>query len=259
MSDIESNGLLTIGVTTTHGTDEWIERNAKNYRTVVTGRPANFVVLSPDRPTVLPTGATFSPNVNGELPLGVLDELDGIILSGGGDVHPSRFGQEMDGAEIDRISLERDALELTLTIAAMLRDMPIFGICRGFQVLNVAAGGGLIQHFDGHRSPEDHTLFHNVAVREDSLVHKATRTSQFPVNTFHHQGIGTEHVAPGLVASAIAQPDGWLVEAIESTHHKWVVGVQWHPERTFELEQPHLHLWESYFDACDERKASRRH
>ena len=223
-----------IGVTVGHGTQEWIDNYAKNYRAVVTERPAHFVVLSPDCPTVLPNGISVMPNTNGELPDDILDDLDGLILSGGGDVHPSRFGQEMDGAESDRISSERDALELTLTKAAMVRDMPVFGICRGFQVLNVAAGGGLIQHFDGHRSPEDHTLFHNVLLSEDSLMHKATRPARLlsTLSTIK----GEHRTSSGWSGRhGIAQPDSWLVEAIESPTHTWVVGVQWHPERTFEL------------------------
>ena len=257
MTDYNGNGIPMIGVTVGHGTQEWIDNYAKNYRAVVTERPAHFVVLSPDCPTVLPNGISVMPNTNGELPDDILDDLDGLILSGGGDVHPSRFGQGMDGAESDRISLERDALELALTQAALERDIPVFGICRGFQVLNVAAGGGLIQHFDGHRSPEDHTLFHNVLLSEGSLIHEAAGAGEITVNTFHHQGVNKEQVAASLVASGIAQPDSWLVEAIESPKHTWVVGVQWHPERTFELSDPHRRLWESYFTACEERRASR--
>jgi putative glutamine amidotransferase len=179
--------------------------------------------------------------------------LHGLILSGGGDVDPKYFGAELQGAELESIDHPRDELELDLARAALELDMPLFGICRGCQVLNVAAGGSMIQHFDGHRSPKGQTAFHEVVVTPNSRFHRMVGEEAFAVNTFHHQGMDRASIAPLFTPSAMASPDSWLVEAYESLSHQWVVGVQWHPERTFELSDPHLRLWASFLAACADR------
>jgi putative glutamine amidotransferase len=211
------------------------------------------VILSPDQPARLPDGRTIQPDAEGRLPASILDALDGLILSGGGDVAPHYFGQTLNGAEADNIDLRRDELELNLARAALDRDLPLFGICRGCQVLNVAAGGSMIQHFDGHRSPEDATAYHEVQVTPTSRFRQIVGQDVLTVNTFHHQGMDLPSIAPIFVPSALASPDGWLVEAYESPTHRWVVGVQWHPERTFELSEPHQALWHSFLAACQAR------
>ncbi len=251
------NEQPVIGVTSRHGNIEWLEKNTENYMRIVEEQRAHLVVLSPDAPAVLPDGATYEPNTDGALLTGILESLDGLILSGGGDVHPRYFGQELDGAETDRISRERDTLELELTRSALDLDIPVFGICRGCQVLNVAAGGGLVQHFEGHRSPEDHTAFHKVNLVEGAKVRDAAGSDAIIVNTFHHQGIDELSVAPGYLAAGFADPDTWIVEAIESISHTWAVGVQWHPERTFELDEAHRRIWNAFFDACSRRNIQR--
>lgn len=242
---------LWIGITSRHGSPEWLQQNARNYLAMVASYQAMPIAITPDHPAILPDGERFTPDGSGRIPTGILDRLDGLILSGGGDVHPRHFDQELAGAEHDSIDLRRDELEIGLGQAALERDLPLFGICRGCQVLNVAAGGAMIQHFDGHRSPLDGaTRFHPVRVEQDSKLRAIVATEQFDVNTFHHQGLDRRSLAPLFRPTAIAEPDNWLVEAYESPSHRWVVGVQWHPERIFELGDAHQRLWESFVQAC---------
>lgn len=246
----ETTKPLWIGVTTRHGDPEWVQNNTRNYLAVLQEYGAVPVVLSPDCPATLPDGTTLAPNGEGRLPTAILDHLHGLILAGGGDVHPKYFGQELNGAEPESIDLKRDELELHLSQAALARDLPIFAICRGCQVLNVAAGGGMVQHLGGHRSSPDSTAFHNVAIASESRLQAIVGAQNLPVNTFHHQGMDLATMAPLFTPVALAQPDEWLVEAYESRSHRWVIGVQWHPERVFELDARHRRLWESFLAVC---------
>ncbi|MCB0116472.1 MAG: gamma-glutamyl-gamma-aminobutyrate hydrolase family protein [Caldilineaceae bacterium] len=241
---------LVIGVTTKHGTPEWVQKNTINYLNALAARGVTAVVISPDLPAVLPDGSVFAPDAQGRVSDEILARLDGLILSGGGDVHPRYFNQPLAGAEEKSIDLKRDELELNLARRAMDADLPLFGICRGCQVLNVAAGGGMVQHLPGHRSPEDRTAMHDVAVKRGTRFHRIVGDSVMPVNTFHHQGIDLTTLAPSLVPAATAQPDPWLLEAFESPDHRWVLGVQWHPERLFELGDVHARIWDSFLGAC---------
>ena len=244
---------LWIGVTTRHGDAAWVQKNTRNYVQILQEYGAIPVILSPDCPTTLPDGSTVMPDEAGRLPVTLLDRLQGLVLSGGGDVHPKYFGQEVAGAEPESIDLKRDELELTLAQAALARDVPLFAICRGCQVLNVAAGGGMVQHLPGHRSPADGTAFHEVTIAPDSRFQAIVGVERLPVNTFHHQGMDLASMAPFFTPVALAQPDQWLVEAYESRQHRWVIGVQWHPERVFELDPGHRRLWESFVAVCQQR------
>jgi putative glutamine amidotransferase len=230
-----------------------VEKNTHNYIAMVRAAGAKPIILAPDAPAVLPDGRTFTPDVEGRLDSAIVELLDGLILSGGGDVHPRYFGQPLAGAEPESIDLRRDELELQLAQAALAANLPLFGICRGCQVLNVAAGGSMIQHLDGHRTPEGGpTSFHAVRIDPQSRLHAIVGGPALPVNTFHHQGMDTPALASLFVPAAVAEHQEWLVEAYESRHHRWVLGVQWHPERHFELEHGHRRIWESFFAACAE-------
>lgn len=254
---MSSNGRrpLWIGITSRRGDSEWLQQNARNYIALVGSYRAMPVILTPDSAAVLPDGTHYEPSAQGRLPDEVLDHLDGLILSGGGDVAPHYFNQPLAGAEESTIDVRRDELEIGLSQAALARDLPIFGICRGCQVLNVAAGGSVIQHLDGHRSPQEGpTRFHQVRVWPESRLHAIVNTDSFEVNTFHHQGMDRSSLAPTFRPAAAADPDTWLVEAYESVEHRWVIGVQWHPERIFELGEAHRRLWESFIAACKERR-----
>ena len=258
MDRADRNGKPVIGLSVLHGNAEWVNRNSAHYLAALHMHAAAAGRTVSDSPVQFPGGVRAVPAEDGVLPTDVLDMLDGIVLSGGGDIHPSHFGQTINGAEPDRIDPKRDALELGLASAALERDLPILGICRGCQVLNVAAGGALVQHFDGHRSPLDATSYHQVDVLADSGLMAVAATPCMRVNTFHHQGIDRPGLAPGFIASGVAEPDAWLFEAIESPTHRWVLGVQWHPERLFELDDAHRRIWRSFVSACNGKVRRRR-
>ena len=241
---------VRVGVTARHGDADWVTKNTHHYLNVLSTIGADALVLSPDTPVVLPGRKKYVPDPAGRLDATVLDHVDGLILAGGGDVDPGYFGAELAGADPDTIDRMRDELELGLTRAALASDLPILGICRGCQVLNVAAGGGMVQHFDGHRSPADSTAYHDVSLVTGSWFHTTIGRSSMTVNTFHHQGVDRATLASTLRPSGYAWPDTWLIEAFESVSRHWVVGVQWHPERLFELDEDNRTLWTSFLQAC---------
>ncbi|HEY2543842.1 MAG TPA: gamma-glutamyl-gamma-aminobutyrate hydrolase family protein [Gaiellaceae bacterium] len=154
-----------------------------------------------------------------------LDALDGVIFTGGSDLDPELYGEDRH-AETAGIVRMRDDAELALLKAALERDMPVLGICRGIQVLNVGLGGDLEQHFEGHRhDPPGEFLAHDVAIEPETRLGEilGERTT---VMSHHHQGLKT--LAPGLVETAHA--DDGLVEAVEAPDRRFAVGVLWHPE-----------------------------
>lgn len=158
------------------------------------------------------------------------DAFDGLCLAGGDDLAPDRYGQPNEGCE--RIDPERDALEFQLLERALSQDLPVLGICRGFQVLNVAFGGGLIQDLPGHRPAGDEVVTHEIAADPGSLLGRIVGTQPHLVNSRHHQGVNDTTLAAALLPTARVAD---LVEAVESADHRFVLGVQWHPERTDEV------------------------
>lgn len=157
--------------------------------------------------------------------------FDGLCLSGGEDVDPARYGAENVACE--RIDGDRDELEDELLRRALAADAPILGICRGFQVLNVAFDGGLVQHRDGHRpGSADEVVPHVVTPLPGSLLASVSGGAPFTVNSRHHQVVTARELAPALRATASVDD---VIEAFESPSHRFVLGVQWHPERTAEV------------------------
>lgn len=163
----------------------------------------------------------------------VPDDIAGVCLSGGPDVDPIRYGQADAGVERDGVSSARDELELGLARWALDADLPLLAICRGFQVLNVAMRGTLVQDVSGHRAA-DHVI-HEVTPAAGSRLAAACGAGPITVNSRHHQAVTDRELAPGLVVTARV---GALVEAFESAAHRWVVGVQWHPERVLADDEP---------------------
>ena len=157
---------------------------------------------------------------------GLVDHLDALCLSGGPDLHPSLYGAEPHPA-LGPTDLALDEAELSLARAALERGLPVLGICRGHELLNVAYGGTLVQDVPGHRQTEPGTTpTHPVRVEDGSRLAALLGATEGRVNSFHHQAV--ERLGRGLRAVAWA-PDG-LVEGVEDPSGPWVVGVQWHAE-----------------------------
>ncbi|HZG66342.1 MAG TPA: gamma-glutamyl-gamma-aminobutyrate hydrolase family protein [Herpetosiphonaceae bacterium] len=165
---------------------------------------------------------------------GVFARLDGLLLSGGGDIDPSCYGAS-PAALVSGVDGVRDRVELDLAHWALDEGKPVLGICRGLQVLNVAGGGTLYRDIGKHPGVHRHTYYpgypfdllaHPVEIAVGSrLAHVVGRTTLM-VNSLHHQAC--QAIAPGLHAVARA-PDG-LIEALEAPEHPFALGVQWHPE-----------------------------
>ena len=156
-----------------------------------------------------------------------LDRLDGICLSGGPDLDPDAYGAPERHAELGPTEPGLDAFELELARAADARGLPILGICRGAQALNVARGGTLHQHLPGHRQTEPATATtHTVHIEPGSRLADVAGAGRLRVNSFHHQAVDV--LGRGLRAVAHAA-DG-IVEAIEAGGPRLVLGVQWHAE-----------------------------
>jgi len=162
------------------------------------------------------------------------DAFDGLCLGGGEDLESWRY-DEPDTA-VETPDPERDELEVAMVRRALDRDVPVLGICRGFQLLNVALGGKLVQHRDGHRPIGTEVVRHDVIAVPGSKLAELYGGAPFSVNSRHHQGVTDAFLAPALRATAYVDD---LVEAFESTRHRYVVGIQWHPERVKdEIDHP---------------------
>jgi putative glutamine amidotransferase len=174
----------------------------------------------------------------------VVAELDGLVLSGGGDLAPATYGS-IPGAGLYGVDAERDRWELALVAAAEELGVPVLGVCRGLQVLNVAAGGSLIPNLPDRTdqahlvTDRDREPVHPVAVAPQSLLHGLIGP-HCAVNSLHHQA--ADRVGAGLRAVALA-PDG-VIEALEDRRWGRTLGVQWHPELlTGQPEQAALWSW----------------
>jgi putative glutamine amidotransferase len=182
----------------------------------------------------------------------VLDTLDGLVLTGGGDMDPALYGRKIDGTDANTIYPERDRMELGLTRAAVARDMPIFGVCRGIQVINVALGGTLTQHVEGHTGKNNTFAAprpHAVNIQPGSLLDRTLVCGPIiEANSYHHQAVLPADLAPGLVITG--QTADGVIEAMEHIEHPWLLGVQWHPERLYELCIEHRRLWEGFVEAA---------
>jgi putative glutamine amidotransferase len=190
-----------------------------SYSRAVHGAGGMIAMLPPDR---------IAEEDPGEL----LDRIDALILGGGADIDPEAQGVEAH-AETVGTNPDRDRFEIALALEALDRGMPLLGVCRGMQVLNVACGGTLDQHIperlghDRHRPVPGSWAEHEVRIEPGSLAARAAGAESLTVKSHHHQGV--DRVAEGLIASAWSTDDG-CVEAIESGDGGFALGVLWHPE-----------------------------
>jgi putative glutamine amidotransferase len=183
----------------------------------------------------------------------VLSGLDGLLLTGGGDVAASCYGEE-SAPEAYGVDAARDTWELALVAAARVAGLPVLGLCRGAQVINVAAGGTLVQHLpvgtdESHKQYErDCETVHSVEIEPGSLLAAITGQQTFGVNTLHHQAVAG--IGAGLRPVAWA-PDG-VIEAVESIDDRFLLGVQWHPE-LLTPQPPHDRLFAWLAQAAADR------
>ena len=186
----------------------------------VVGEAGGLPILLPPEPTT-----TGSP---GEL----VDRIDALLLAGGADLDPASYGGDAH-PEIVRTRPERDRFEMALARESVERDVPVLGICRGMQLLNVALGGTLVQHLPDELGDERHEptpgrfAEHSVRLEPGSLAARAASAELLTVKTHHHQGVA--ELGDGLVATGWAQEDD-LIEAIEVPDRDFALGVLWHPE-----------------------------
>lgn len=180
--------------------------------------------------------------------------LDGLLLTGGGDVDPVHFGQE-PWPENGGIDPHRDTFELALTARALAEGMPVLGICRGMQILNLAAGGTICQDIGrklsgAYKHMQEAPRWyptHAIAIKKESLLGNLLGSTDFRVNSFHHQMV--DQIAPGFTVSAQAG-DG-VVEALEMDHgNGFALGVQFHPENMWEKDPRVLQLFLALVEAA---------
>jgi gamma-glutamyl-gamma-aminobutyrate hydrolase PuuD len=224
------------------------EGSGRNYLDALREAGAEPMVLfteesAPQWPTADQAKALFDPR---NPAFAMFDDLDGLLLTGGGDIDPMLYREEMNGSDVP--SWPRDHLEMAQFRRARARSLPVFGICRGFQFLNVALGGSLVQDLATAEAHRDATWkvshSHLVWITPDSVLARIIGDEKndahvVGVNSRHHQGVMPIGLAPGLIASAfstaLADDTGQLVEGIETVGTRegteFVLGVQWHPER----------------------------
>ncbi len=160
-----------------------------------------------------------------------IDLVDGLVLSGGTDISPEFYGGQPE--ENLEIVPERDRWEIELFKIAWKRDLPVFGICRGMQLMNVALGGSLYRDINkelekqlAHQPENEDYIHHRVNIVEGSRLHKILCSEEIEVNSHHHQAI--KKLASLLRPAAVSE--GGVVEAVEAPAKKFILGVQWHPE-----------------------------
>lgn len=190
-------------------------------------------------PVVIP------PYVSDESIRLLLPRLDGVVLAGGPDIHPSLYGQEPDPA-LGPTEPALDGYEVALTRIALELRLPMLCICRGMQALNVARGGTLVQDLPGHRQTEPGRLpVHGVRIEPGTRLARAVGATEIRVNSFHHQAVDDL----GHRLKAVAWAEDGLVEGLEATDRDWVVGVQWHAEGLVDSAEQHA-LFEAFLAAA---------
>lgn len=187
--------------------------------------------------------------------LEIIDKIDGLLLTGGVDVHPHFFNEEPH-PRLGDVMLERDQVELKLSEAALERKIPIFGICRGIQLLNVVVGGTLYQdmpsQYEGtlilhQQKAKRREVCHYIDIKKGSLLAEIVGKEKLAVNSFHHQALKD---VPEIFTITAQSSDG-IIEAIEMKDYPFCLAVQWHPEEmAIANEEYSLRLFSAFIDAC---------
>ncbi len=180
----------------------------------------------------------------------------GLLLLGGTDVNPTRYGQQPSN-ETDSPDDERDAVELVLIDEALGKDLPILAICRGLQILNVYHGGTLKQHLASPRhDPENEDAgapAHEVSIAPGTRLAQVAQNGHWLVNSRHHQA--ADRIGDGLRVSA-QDPEDQIIEGLERPDRKFVIAVQWHPEDQVFRDREQLRLFEQFAVTCGEHANS---
>jgi putative glutamine amidotransferase len=243
-----------IGVTSWHLKDRDPLERWEAIRDNYTGA----VLAAGGLPVVLPI-ADDEPSLVQEY----LAAVDGLLFTGGEDVAPAYYGAPRDD-RCQEPDAERDLFEIALARAAHAGGVPVLGVCRGVQLLNVACGGTLYQDLQcrpdtaAHHAaavPDRQKLIHDVRVLPGTRLHALMRVERSPVTSTHHQFV--KDVAPGFRVSAESVEDG-IVEGIEAAGHPFAVAVQWHPERMYRTHAAHLGLFQGLVEAAGTRASGRR-
>lgn len=178
----------------------------------------------------------------------VVSRVDAVLLHGGGDVDPARYGAGSRHETLYGIDGALDEVEFAVTRAAIARDLPVLGICRGMQVLNVALGGSLLQDLgqilDDRESHWD--THHDVALSPGSRTAAALGAAPYRCHSYHHQTL--DRLGTGL--TVVGRSDDGIVEAVEHADARWVVGVQWHPEDDAEHDPAQQGLFDALVAAA---------
>ena len=218
--------------------------------------------ITADRPKRLPNYQASIEKAGGEVQAlypdsitsDALDHVDGLLLTGGGDIDASEFN-DTNHPTVHHINRPRDEMELSLTRAAFQRGIPVFGICRGMQAMNIALGGNLIQdipdeikslliHDDSLSSRQN--LIHEISVMEGTKLRRILGKDRLGVNSFHHQAV--KDLGKGLIATAWS--DDGVIEAMELPNGPYFLGVQWHPEEFVDHGAIFHSLFQAFVEAA---------
>ena len=192
-------------------------------------------------------------------PREILNLVDALIFTGGGDLSPEWYGGDHHPT-LYMVDPERDTTEVTLAQAVLQQDIPVLGICRGMQVLGVASGAKLVAHIPeyvgsdiAHRTPDRKPTQHEVSVLSGTRLATLVGDGRLPVVSWHHQAV--ERAPKGWRVAALA-PDG-VIEAMEAEDHPWLIAVQWHPELA--LDDPrHQRLFDALVEVARQHRRRRR-